>query len=98
MGFRQLAAGEKGLVCELGLILEPDSVPCLVVSHCMLQDHELQHLLHFGGGKLALGDEGGNAGGQGMHILVRELADIRKEFIPEVPEVFLTLDSGPNGI
>ena len=39
-GLTQLAVGEKTLVGELGLVLEPDPVPCLVVLHCVLQDHE----------------------------------------------------------
>ena len=36
--------GEKGLVGQLGLILEPDPVPGFAVSHHMLEDHDLQHL------------------------------------------------------
>ena len=35
----QFALGEKSLEVELGLVLESDPVPCLVVLCCMLQDH-----------------------------------------------------------
>ena len=41
VGLKQLAMGEKGLLCEMRLVFEPDPFPGLVVSHCMLQDHEL---------------------------------------------------------
>ena len=37
-------------------------------------------------------------GRQGMDTLIRELADIREEFIPEVPEMLLGLDSSTNNI
>ena len=54
--------GEKSLVGELGLVLEPDSVPCLVISHSMLQDHEFKHLHSFGVREFALGDEDSDMG------------------------------------
>ena len=57
VGLEQLAMGEKSLVGELELVLEPDPVPCLMVSHCMLQDHEIKHLLGFGVREFTLGDE-----------------------------------------
>ena len=47
VGLEQLALGEKRLIGELGLVLELDPVPCLMVFHCMLQDHEFEHLLGF---------------------------------------------------
>ena len=37
-------------------------------------------------------------GRQGMDTLVREVADIREEFILEMPEMFLGLNSCPNSI
>ena len=40
-GLEQFAVGEKGLVCELELVLEPDPVPGIMVSHSMLQDNDL---------------------------------------------------------
>ena len=58
----QLAVGEKSLVGELGLVLEPDPVPCLMVSCSMLQDHEFKHLLGFGVRKFTLVDEGCDMG------------------------------------
>ena len=74
---------KKELVGELGLVLEPDLVSGLMVSHCMLQDHDFVHLLGLGVGKLALGNKGTDVGRQGMDTLVRELADIRQKLIPE---------------
>ena len=46
--------GEKGLGGQLGLVLEPDPAPGFMVSHYMLEDHNLQHLLGLVLGKLAL--------------------------------------------
>ena len=37
--FEQLAMGEKGLVDQLGLFLEPDPVAGFTVPHYMLEDH-----------------------------------------------------------
>ena len=70
-GLEQLAIGEKSLVGELGLVLEPDPAPCLVVLHCMLQ-HEFQHLLGFGVREFTLEDEGSDMGVQGMDNLIGE--------------------------
>ena len=50
--------GERGLVDELGLALEPDTVVDLMVSHSMLQDHDFQHFLGLGVREFTLGDEG----------------------------------------
>ena len=49
-------------------------------------------------GELALGNEGSDAGGQGMDTLTGELVDIREEVIPEVPEMLLRLDSSTSSI
>ena len=76
--------GEKSLVGELGLVLELNQAPCLMVSHCMLQDHEFWHLLGFGVREFTLGDEGNDMGVLGMDTLIGELADIGEEFIPEI--------------
>ena len=59
---QQFALHEKGLVGELGLVLEQDPVTGLVVLHCMLQDHDFQHLLGLEVRECALGDEGVNRG------------------------------------
>ena len=48
--------------------------------------------------ELALGDKGGNAGGQGIDTLTGELMDVGEEFILEVPEMLLRLDNCPDGI
>ena len=64
----------------------------------MLQDHDLQHFLCLGMGKFVLGEKGMERGGQGMDTLIGELEDIREEFVPEVPEMLLRLDSSPNSI
>ena len=98
LGLKQFAVGEKGLVCELGLLFEPDPVPGLMVLHGMLQDHDLQHFLSLEVGKLTLGDKGIDASGQGKDILIRELAGIREELIPKVPEMLLRLDSSADSI
>ena len=37
----QFEVGEKGLVCMLGLVLEPDLVSGLMILYGMLQDHDL---------------------------------------------------------
>ena len=68
--------GEKHLVDELGLVLEPGPVPDLMVAQDMLQDHQFNHLLGFGVREFALGDDGGNAGIQGMDNLLGDLVDI----------------------
>ena len=73
-----LAVIKKGLVGELGLVLELDPVPYLVVSHCVLQDHDFEYLYGLGVSEFTLGDEGRDMGTQGMDTLIRELADIRE--------------------
>ena len=50
--------GKKGLVGELGLVLELDPVLCLMVSHCVLQDHTFEHFYGVGMVEFALRDEG----------------------------------------
>ena len=40
--------GKKGLVDELGLVLEPDPVPCLMVLDCMLQEHDFEYFYDLG--------------------------------------------------
>ena len=57
MGLQHLALGEMNLVGEVGVLLELDPVPCLMVSHSMLQDHDLEHLLGFGVGEFTLRDK-----------------------------------------
>ena len=89
VALKQFALGEKGLVCELGLVLEPDPIPGLTVLHYKLQDDDLRHFLSFWVGELALGDGDGYAGGQSMDTLIGELTDVREELIPEVPEMLL---------
>ena len=69
-----------------------------MVLHCMLQDYDFKHFPSLGLGKLALGDEVGNMGGQGMDTLMRELADLGEEFIPKMPEMLLGLDNGTDSI
>ena len=56
----------------------PDPVPCLMVLHCMLQDHDFEHFYGLGMGEFALGDEGIDMSRQGMNTLVRELVDVRE--------------------
>ena len=96
--FKQLTLGRKRLVGELGLVLETDPVSGLMVSHCMLQDHDFKHLLSLGMDKLALGNEGAYVGRQGMDTLIGELADIREKLILEVPEMLLSFNSGAYSI
>ena len=40
---QELTLGKKGTVGELGLVLEPDPVPGIMVSHSMLRDHDFEH-------------------------------------------------------
>ena len=86
------------MVCELGLVLEPDPVMGLIVLHGVLQDNYLQHFLGMGVGKFTLGDEGRDMGRQGMDTLIGESVDIGVEFIPEVPKMLLRLDSSTDSI
>ena len=46
-GPEQLALGEKSLVDQLGLVLEPDPVWGFMLPHCMLKDHDFEHPLGF---------------------------------------------------
>ena len=91
MGLKQLAVGEKNLVGELGLVLELDPVPCLMVKHCALQEHEFWHLFGFGVREFTMGDDSSDMGIQGMDTLIRELADIGEEFVPEMQVVVFSL-------
>ena len=54
--------GQKGLVSQLGLVLEPDLVPGFMVPHSVLQEHDFEHILGFRVREFTLDDEGGNAG------------------------------------
>ena len=63
----------------------------LMVSHGILQDHDFQHFLGLGVREFARGNEGRDMARQGMDTIIRELADIEQEFIPEVPEILLGL-------
>ena len=49
--------GEKGLVGHLGLVVGPDPIPVFMVSHWVMEDHNLQCLSGFIMGELALVDE-----------------------------------------
>ena len=93
--FEQLTLGKKGLVGKLGLVLEMDPVSGLMVLHCMLQNHDLKHLLGLGMREFTFGDKGGYRGRQGMDTLIGELADIREKFIPEM---LIGFDSSADGI
>ena len=64
LGLKQFAVIEKGMVGELGLVLEPDPIIGLMVSHGMLQDHDFQHFLGLAVGKLTVGDEGIDVNGE----------------------------------
>ena len=76
---------------ELGLVLLPYLVPGLLVPYSMLENHDLQHLLGLGVGKLALGDEVGDALRQCMYSLARLLHNIGDKFIPMGPKMLLRL-------
>ena len=89
---------KKGLAGELGLVLQLDPVPCLVVSHCMLQDHDFEHFLGMGVSEFTLGDEGTDMGRQSMNTLNREPADIRQKLFLEVPEMLPRVHCITNGI
>ena len=45
-----------------------------------------------------MGDKGSDVDGQDMDTLVRELANIGEELIPEVPEMLLGCDSSADSI
>ena len=90
--------GEKGLVGKLRLVLLSDPVSGIVEVHCMLKEHDLQHLLGLGMGELAPGNEVTNALGQHMDSLIGMLPNVREQFIPVCPEMLLSLDSCTHGI
>ena len=93
-----VTVGKKGLVGELRLVLEMDPVSCIMVLHCMLQDHDFKHLLGLGMREFTKGDEGRYMGRQDMDTLTGELADVREKFVPEMPEMLISLYSSANGI
>ena len=68
--------GEKGLVAQLGLVLELDPVTVLMVPHCMLEDHNLQHLLHLIVGKPTAVDKCGYPGNERVDAFIGALAHI----------------------
>ena len=63
--------GQEGTIRWPELVLEPDPVSGLMVSHCILQEHVFKHLLGLAMRKFALGNEGRYIGGQGMDTLIR---------------------------
>ena len=73
-------------------------VPGLMVLNSMLEYHYLQHLLCFGVGKPALGDEVGNALRQYMHSLTGLLPNVRDKFIPMDPKMLIGLYYSSDGI
>ena len=97
-GLKQLAMREEGLVCDLGLVLLPNPVPSLVVSHSVLENHYLHHLLGFWVREPALGDEVRNALGQGMYPFIRLLPNVREWFILVGPKVLLGLNGSCDSI
>ena len=64
----------------------------------MLQDHDFEHFLGLGVSEFTLGDEGTDMGRQGMDTLIRELADVRKEFIPKMSQMLFGLYCSTNSI
>ena len=84
--------GEKGLLGELGLVLLEDPVSGLMESHCMLQDHDFEHLLGLGMGEFVLGDKVIDVLGQCMYTFAWKLPNIRKQLVP-CPKVLLGLNS-----
>ena len=85
-------------MCELGLVLEPDPVMSLMISYGMLWDLAFQHFLGLGVREFALGNESVDVSRQSMDTLIGELADIREEFIPGVPEMLLGLHCSADSI
>ena len=79
---QELTVGEEGLIDELGLVLLPYPVLCLMVTYSVMESHKLQHHLDFKVGKLAFGDEVGDALRQHMYSLASLLPNIRDTFIP----------------
>ena len=84
--------GEEGLIGMLGLVLLPYPVPCLMVVYSVLENHNLQHFLGFGVGKLASGDEVGDALRQHMYSLARLLPNVRDKFVSMGPKMLLRLN------
>ena len=95
---QELTMGEEGLIGELGLVLLPYPVPSLRVPYSMLENQDLQHLLGFGVGKLALGDEVRDALRQCMYSLTGQLPNIRDKFIPMGPKMILRLNGSHDSI
>ena len=81
--------GEEGPIGELGLVLMPYPVPCLMVMYSMLEDHNIQHLLGFGVGKPAFGDEVGDALRQCMYSLTGLLPNVRDKLVHMSPKMLL---------
>ena len=54
-------------------------VPGLVVSHCMLQDHDFKCLLDVSIGELALVDQCSDAGIKGMDVSIGPLVHTQEE-------------------
>ena len=88
---QELTRGEEGLIGELGLVLLPYPVSSLMVPYSMLENHDLQHILGFGVGKLALGDEVADVLRQCVYSLAGLLPNIRDKFVPMGPKMLLVL-------
>ena len=70
----QVVCGEPGgLVCQGGLVLHADPIPCLMISYCMLQDHNLHHFSYLFIGNFALADDGTDSIWGGMYTFIWEL-------------------------
>ena len=65
--------GKKGPVGELGLVLEPDPVLGFVVPHCVLEEHNLQHLPGLIMGELTLVDDSSYPGIDGVDAFIGQL-------------------------
>ena len=79
---QELTVGEEGLISELGLVLLPYPVPCLMVTCSMLENHNLQHFLGFRVGKLVFGDQVRDVLRQCIYSLMGLLPNIGDKFIP----------------
>ena len=90
--------GEEGLVHELGLVLLPYPVPCLVVMYNMLENHNLQHLVGFEMGKPTFGDEVRDVLKQCIYSNIRLLPNTGDMFVPMSPKVLLKLNGNHDGI
>ena len=63
-----------------------DPASGLMISHCMLQDHDFEHFLCLGLGEFALGDEVTDAHEQHMYTLAWVLPNIREQFVLKGPK------------